>query len=113
MKKLDESADRDTRISNGAGGYIHDPELAAKDDKVGKFYLDNGDFKGAYDRYKEATEVAPEDGEAVFGLAESARGLHKTDEAASNYSLYLDVFPDGKKAKEARKALASLKPLKK
>lgn len=113
MKKLDESADRNSRISNGAGGYIHDPELAAKDDKVGKFYLDNGDFKGAYDRYKEASEVAPEDGEAVFGLAESARGLHKTVEAASNYTLYLDAFPDGKKAKEARKALASLKPPKK
>jgi hypothetical protein len=113
MTRLDESADRDSRISNGAGGYIHDPELAAKDDKVGKFYLDNGDFKGAYDRYKEATEVAPEDGEAVFGLAESARGLHKTEEAASNYTLYLDAFPDGKKAKEARRALASLKSPKK
>jgi tetratricopeptide (TPR) repeat protein len=113
MKRLDESADRDSRISNGAGGYIHDPGLAAKDDKVGKFYLDNGDFKGAYDRYKEATEVAPEDGDAVFGLAESARGLRKTEEAANNYTLYLDAFPDGKKAKEARKALASLRPPKK
>lgn len=110
MKRFDESADEESRISNGAGGYIHSPELAAKDDKVGKFYLQAGDYKGAYERYKEASEVAPEDGEAVFGLAESARGLHLNDEAASNYALYLDAFPDGKRSKEARKALAALKP---
>ena len=108
LKSLDESADRESRISNGAGGFIHDPELAAQDDKIGGFYLQSGDFKGAYDRYKEATRVAPEDGNAVFGLAESARGLHRTQEALTNYILYLDAFPDGKKSKEARKALAAL-----
>ena len=108
MKRFDESADEKSRISDGAGGYIHNPDLAAQDDKVGKFYLQTGDYKGAYDRYKEATEVAPEDEDAVFGLAEAARGLHLKEEAASNYSLYLDAFPDGKRAKEARKALAAL-----
>jgi Flp pilus assembly protein TadD len=108
MTKFDASAGSENRISNGAGGFVHDPELAARDDKVGKFYLQTGDFKGAYDRFKEASEVAPEDGDAVFGLAESARGLHKTEEATSNYRLYLDAFPDGKKAKEARKALLAL-----
>lgn len=109
MKRLDTPADEESRISDGAGGYIHNPELAAKDDKVGKFYMQNGDYKGAYDRYKEATKVAPEDADAVFGLAESARALHLNEQAASNYTLYLDAFPDGKKSKEARKALAALK----
>jgi tetratricopeptide (TPR) repeat protein len=108
MKRFDEPAEGGSRISNGAGGYIHNPMLAAQDDKVGKFYLQTGDFKGAYDRYKEATLVAPEDEDAVFGLAESARGLHLTQEAVANYRLYLDAFPDGKKSKEARKALATL-----
>lgn len=109
MKRFDTPADGESRISDGVGGYIHSPELAAKDDKVGKFYLQNGDYKGAYDRYKEATKVAPEDEDAVFGLAESARALHLNEEAASNYTLYLDAFPDGRKAKEARKELAALK----
>ena len=108
MKRLDEPTEGESRISNGAGGYIHSPALAAQDDKVGKFYLQTGDFKGAYDRYKEATLVAPEDEDAVFGLAESARELHMTHEAVANYTLYLDAFPDGKKSKEARKALAAL-----
>jgi Flp pilus assembly protein TadD len=108
MKRLDPDADRETRISNGAGGYVHDPQLAAKDEKVGKFYLQAGDFKGAYDRYREASLVAPEDGDAVFGLAEAARGLHLKEEAEANYKLYIDAFPDGKKSKDARKALAAL-----
>jgi tetratricopeptide (TPR) repeat protein len=108
MRRLDAPEGSESRISNGAGGYIHDPQLAAQDDKVARFYLQNGDFKGAYDRYKEATRVAPEDADAVFGLAESARGLHLTQEATANYTLYLDAFPDGKKSKEARKALAAL-----
>jgi DNA mismatch repair ATPase MutL len=108
LKRFNENADRNTRISNGAGGYIHDPKLAAQDDKVGKFYLQAHDFKGAYDRYKEATLVAPEDANAVFGLAESARGLGLAKVAATNYTIYLDAFPDGKQAKDARKALAEL-----
>lgn len=108
MKKFDDPEGSESRISNGAGGYIHNPQLAAQDEKVGSFYLQNGDFKGAYDRYKEATLVAPEDADAVFGLAEAARGLHLTQEAVNNYTLYLDAVPDGKKSKEARKALAAL-----
>jgi tetratricopeptide (TPR) repeat protein len=108
LKRLDAPDGSESRISDGAGGFIHDPELAAKDDKVGKFYMNNGDFKGAYDRFKEATEVAPEDANAVFGLAESARGLHRTEEAVNNYIIYLEAVPDGKKSKDARKALAAL-----
>jgi tetratricopeptide (TPR) repeat protein len=96
------------RISNGQGGYIHDPAMAKHDDKVGNFYLQTGDYKGAYDRFKEATLVAPEDGNAVFGLAQAAQGLHRTQEAATNYTIYLDAFPNGKKTKDARKALSEL-----
>jgi tetratricopeptide (TPR) repeat protein len=101
------SSDGD-RISNGAGGYILNPKLASEDVRVGGFYLAQGDFKGAYARYKEATLVNPENADAVFGLAQAARGLNHNDEAAQNFRIYLDAFPDGKKAKEARKALALL-----
>lgn len=98
----------ESRISNGAGGFIHDPKLATQDVKVGGFYLNAGDYKGAYARFKEATEVNPENADAVFGLAEAARGLKRKDEAADNYRIYLDAFPDGPKSKAARKALAEL-----
>ncbi len=96
------------RISNGAGGYIVSPKLATEDVKVGGFYLDRHDYKGAYSRYKEATLVDPANADAVFGLAAAARGLNHKDEAMQNFQVYLDAFPDGKKAKEARKALAEM-----
>jgi tetratricopeptide (TPR) repeat protein len=95
-------------VSNGNGGYVINLTLAAKDDRIGQYYLKSGDYKGAYDRYKEATEVNPGDADAVFGLAEAARGLKRKDEAVQNYKLYLDVVPDGGKSKAARKALAEL-----
>jgi tetratricopeptide (TPR) repeat protein len=105
---VDVTADNENRISDGAGGYIHNPKLAADDVRIGGFYLKNGDFKGAYARFKEATLVDTENADAVFGLAEAARGLKLTNEAADNYRIYLDADPDGPKAKVARKALAEL-----
>jgi tetratricopeptide (TPR) repeat protein len=108
LEDIGTADDNESRISNGAGGYILNPTLAAQDVKVGGFYLKTGDYKGAYTRYKEATEVNPENADAVFGLAEAARGLKLKDEAANNYRLYLDAVPDGSKSKAARKALAEL-----
>ncbi len=107
LKNLD-STDPDARISDGAGGYIYDPKLAKQDIKIGGFYYTNQDYKGAYSRFKEATKVDPTNPDAVFGLAEAARALKLTSEAADNYRVYLDAFPDGSKAKAARKALAQL-----
>ena len=107
LRDLD-STDPESRIRDGAGGYIHDPKLAAQDVKVAQFYLVNQEYKGAYSRFKEATKVDTGNAEAVFGLAEAARALKLNSEAADNYHVYLDAFPDGPKAKAARKALAQL-----
>jgi tetratricopeptide (TPR) repeat protein len=104
----DMTDDNASRISNGAGGYIVNPKLAVEDVRVGGFYLDRHDYKGAYARFKEATLVDPGNADAVFGLAEAARGLNHKDEAVASYRVYLDAVPDSKKAKEARKALAAL-----
>ncbi|MBV8631248.1 MAG: tetratricopeptide repeat protein [Silvibacterium sp.] len=108
LHALDDADNPESRISDGAGGYIYNPKLAAQDVKVGGFYLDTGDYKGAYARFREATKVDPGNADAVFGLAEAARALKYTSEAAENYKLYLDAVPNGSKAKAARKALAAL-----
>ncbi len=109
MESLDLEGDRDSRISDGAGGVIHDPRLAADDIHVGQFYLNREDYKGAYARFKEATQADPENADAVFYLAEAARHMNHRDEAVQNYQLYLAALPDGPKAKEANKALRELK----
>jgi hypothetical protein len=108
LRDLDSANSDESRISDGTGGYIFDPKLAAQDVKVGNFYLTNGDYKGAYSRFKEATKVDPGNADAVFGVAEAARELKFDKEAADNYRVYLDAMPDGSKAKAARKALARL-----
>lgn len=88
--------------------HVQGKDPAKEDVSVGTYYLQSGDFRGAYQRFKEATQLAPENMDAVFGLAEAARHLKKLDEARTNYQLFLQVVASGSKAKEARKAVASL-----
>ncbi len=108
LKGLDLLGDNESRIANGAGGTIVDPKLSAQDLKVGQQYMGMGDYAGAYGRFKEACTVNPGNVEAVFYLAEAARKTAHLDESAENYRIYLQVQPDGPKAKAARKALAQL-----
>jgi tetratricopeptide (TPR) repeat protein len=101
--RLKKPSDKDIQSGSIAG------EGRAQDDvKVGRFYLGNGDFKGAYGRYSEAVRMDPTNLDAIYGLAASAAGLHRMDEALTNYKLYLQIAPDGNDAKSARKALRAL-----
>ena len=76
--------------------------------RVGRFYLGDGDYKGAYGRFSEANRLDPTNLDAIYGLAAAAAGLHHTDEALTNYKLYLQIAPDGNDAKSARKAIRAL-----
>ena len=84
------------------------PKLAKKDAQIGDFYLESGNWRGAYERFTEANRSDPGNAEAVFGLAEAARHLSHTDEALRNYRLYLSALPNGPHAKEVRKALKEM-----
>lgn len=84
------------------------PASEQEDLRVGAFYLQSGDYKGAYDRFQAAAQLNPGSAEAVWGLAESERRLGMTKQAVENYQLYLMALPDGPKAKDARKALKEL-----
>jgi len=108
LKRFAPDASRTTRLSNGHGGFIHNPQLAARDDKVGTFYLQTRGYKGAYDRFKEASQVAPEDAYAVYGMAKAAEGLGWDEQAITNYTIYLEADPEGKHSNEARKELKKL-----
>ncbi len=81
---------------------------AKKDVEVGKFYLGTGDDQGAYTRFADAGKMDPSNVDAIFGLAEAARHLQRTQEAIANYQLFLEIEPDGSRAKLARKALNGL-----
>jgi tetratricopeptide (TPR) repeat protein len=94
----------------GSPPTVADPARARKDADVASFYLKTGNYQGALLRYKDATASDPANVEAIFGLAEAQRMLKKNAEAARNYQLYLDIVPNGPKAKQALKALKTLPP---
>jgi Tfp pilus assembly protein PilF len=81
---------------------------AKKDVEVGNYYLAAGSPKGAYARFADASKMDPTNVDAIFGLAEAAQRLRRTDEAVANYKLFLSIVPDGSRAKEARKGLNDL-----
>jgi tetratricopeptide (TPR) repeat protein len=94
----------------GSPPTVVDPARAKKDADVAGFYLKTGNYQGALLRYKDAAASDPANVEAIFGLAEAQRMLKKNAEAARNYQLYLDIVPNGPKAKQALKALKTLPP---
>jgi tetratricopeptide (TPR) repeat protein len=87
---------------------VNDPARARRDDEVGKFYLQSGDYHAALLRYQDATASDPTNVNAIFGLAEAQRLLKKNADAARNYQLYLDIVPNGPRAKQALKALREI-----
>jgi tetratricopeptide (TPR) repeat protein len=89
---------------------LPNPGRAKKDAEVGGFYLNQGNYQGALERYQEAMAIDPTNVDAIFGLAQSQQMLNKNADAARNYQLYLDIVPNGPKAKQALKALKTLQP---
>jgi tetratricopeptide (TPR) repeat protein len=108
VKGLDLPSAEGARASETTTPMTYNPKLARKDAQIGDFYIESGNFKGAYVRFLEANRSDPGNAEAVFGLAESARHLQYRDEALRNYRLYLSALPNGPHAKEIRKALKAM-----
>jgi hypothetical protein len=80
-------------------------EAAKSDIDVGQFYLDQKDWRGALSRFESALVLDPENPEVYWGLAESERHMGQYAKARQHYQTLLDYDPDGKHAKQARKAL--------
>ena len=70
--------------------------------------MQSENYKGAYIRYKEALTLDPENVDAAFGVAETARKMNQTQEAIANYKLCLELDPSGPRSKASRKALSQL-----
>jgi tetratricopeptide (TPR) repeat protein len=102
-RKLKKPSDKDIQSGSLAG-----EGRAQEDVRVGRFYLGSGNYKGAYGRFSEAVRMDPVNADAIYGLASAADGLHNRDEALTNYKLYLQIAPDGDRAKSAQKAIRAL-----
>lgn len=76
--------------------------------QVAGFYQNDGNYKGAYDRARDAVSLDKDDAEAHLALAESARKLGKLDEAEKEYKQCLALDPVPKIRKAAEKALKEM-----
>lgn len=86
-----------------------DPYKAGKDDEVGDFYFRRKNYKAALARYQDALAWKDNDALANFKIAQCQEKLNNPTEAALHYQAYLKILPHGPNAKEAEKALKSLK----
>ena len=83
-------------------------EREEEDVKIAGFYQNDGNFKGAYDRAKDAVSLDGDDPAAQLALAESARHLGKLDEAEKAYRQCLELDPVPKLRKKAEGALKEM-----
>ena len=88
-----------------------DPEeREAEDLQISHYYMTTGNFLAAYLRAKDALKTIPDDPLAHYAIGESAQKLKKTEEAIAEFKLYLQLDPDGLKAKAAERALDEITP---
>jgi tetratricopeptide (TPR) repeat protein len=80
-------------------------ETASEDINVGKYYLDNKDWKAALSRFQSAMVLDPDEPDVYWGLAESDRHLGNFADARAYYQKVVDYDPDSRHGKDARKAL--------
>jgi tetratricopeptide (TPR) repeat protein len=80
-------------------------ETAPEDINVGKYYLDNKDWKAALSRFQSAMVLDPDNPEVYWGLAEADRHLGDFADARTYYLKVIEYDPDSRHAKDARKAL--------
>lgn len=87
-----------------------DPHKAAKDVEVGNYYLKLKNYRAALERFNHALTYKENDAEATYGLAESQEKLELLSLADQNYRKYLQILPNGPKAKDAQEALKRIAP---
>jgi tetratricopeptide (TPR) repeat protein len=87
--------------------YTFNPLEAEKNLKVGNFYFKKGNYKGALNRFREATRWNPNYAEAYLRLGESEEKLKDSKAAHEAYAKYLELAPDSKEAPSVKKRLAS------
>jgi outer membrane protein assembly factor BamD (BamD/ComL family) len=85
--------------------YVLNPLQAAKELKIGNFYMKKGSYKAAARRFEEATKWDPNSGEAFLKLGEAQEKLGDLKAAHAAWEQFLKLQPDHKHAGDVRKKL--------
>jgi tetratricopeptide (TPR) repeat protein len=88
--------------------YPFDPLEAERNIKVGNFYMRQGKpngYRAAAGRFEDATKYNPNSAEAFFRLGEAEEKLKNTTRSRAAFTKVIQMAPDSKLAKEAKKKL--------
>ncbi|MBV9743649.1 MAG: tetratricopeptide repeat protein [Acidobacteriia bacterium] len=91
--------------------YPFNPLEADRNIKVGNFYMHQGTARGyraAVGRFEDATKYNPNSAEAFFRLGEAEQKLKNKDKAKAAFQRVVQIAPDSKLAKDAKKRLGQL-----
>jgi len=89
--------------------YEFNPLQAAKELKIGLYYMKKGSFKAAANRFEEATRWDPANAEAFLKLGEAREKLKDPAAAKEAYAKFLELAPDSKAAPAIRKKIGASK----
>jgi len=85
-----------------------DPLRAQKSVEVGQYYLKNGNYAAAIDRFKEAISYQSNMALPWEFLGQAYEKEHEREEAVAAYQKYLALMPSGKEPDKVRKQVAKL-----
>src|SRR5271163_827243 len=83
--------------------YSFNPLEAEHDVQIGNYYFKRGNYKGALNRFREATRWNPTNAEAFLRLGDTEEKLKDKPAAQQAYAKYLELAPDGKEAESVKK----------
>lgn len=90
--------------------YPLDPLQSERCIRVGDFYMHKGEARGyraALGRFEDATKYNPSSAEAFFKVAEAEEKLKNSDAARHAYQRVIQLAPDSKLGREAKKKIAN------
>lgn len=88
--------------------YAFNPVQARNELKVGIYYAKKGNHRAAAGRFLAATKWDTTSGEAYWRLGMAREELGQSEGAVEAFGRYLDLEPQGKRARQARKRIAKL-----
>ena len=86
--------------------FVLNPLESDRNIRVGNFYFNKRDYRGALGRYERASKFNPNSAEAFFKIGEAEEKLHDAEKAKLAFKKVVDLAPDSKLGREAKKKLA-------
>jgi tetratricopeptide (TPR) repeat protein len=87
--------------------FVLNPLESERNIRIGNYYWHKGNARAALRRYEWATKYNPSSAEAFYKVAEAEDKLKNKDAARLALKKVMDLSPDSKLGREAKKKLAS------